>query len=62
MAGAPVYQPSAAAVGAQRFLDNPFVKAYAPASGVFTALKDQGERFEAGEPIGVIGDLDGEVP
>lgn len=61
MAGQPRYQAAAAAVGAQRYFVNPFVKAYAPASGVFTALKDQGETFQEDEGIGFISGLDGET-
>ena len=36
-----------------------FVKAFSPASGVFTALRDQGDLVEEGEVIGRVGGLDG---
>ena len=36
----------------QRFLDNPFEKALAPASGVFTAAVDQGDLFSKDDVIG----------
>ena len=45
----------------QRFLDNPFEKAFAPASGVFTAAVDQGDLFAKGDVIGTIGGLDGSI-